>query len=565
MQPTGIVLGVSSRANFKPVTLAKTDPWSLPPTPMGSILSSYHVRDLTQRIRVHGTITYYQPGTAVVLQDGAKSLWISTMTNGTLRVGDIADAIGFPDTHDDHLALSRAEVKDSQVWAPIQPRQATAKELAASGHLFDLVSIEGRVAASVREAAQDEYVLAKDGQLFTAIYRHPDVVGPPMKEIPVGSIVRIVGICSQEESNHFIAQLPFEILLRTPDDITIVANPSPISTQNLLLLVGVLLTVLFAVGARGYFVERRVRQHTVAMAFIEQRRGQILETINSSRPLAAIIEEITELVSCRLKGAPCWCQITGGAQLGNCPPKVSAFRVVDAEIPARSGPALGAISVALDPLSKPSPVESEALSMASALAALAIETHRLYTDLRHRSDFDLLTDSLNRFSLDKRLAEMIAEARASASLIGLIYVDLDRFKQINDSHGHQIGDLYLQEVSLRMKRQLRNADSLARIGGDEFAVLVTDVHNRAEVEEIALRLEQCFEKPFAIEDVTLCGSASVGIAVYPHDATDKELLLRVADTAMYAAKNAKCASSGNREPATNENAPEAVYEPDAGL
>ena len=103
-----------------------------------------------------------------------------------------------------------------------------------------------------------------------------------------------------------------------------------------------------------------------------------------------------------------------------------------------------------------------------------------------------------------------------------------------------------------MKRQLRNADSLARIGGDEFAVLLPNVHARDDVEEIALRREQCFDEPFTVEDVTLLGSASVGIAVYPQDAKDKELLLRVADTAMYAAKNHKrrieIALADGREP-----------------
>jgi diguanylate cyclase (GGDEF)-like protein len=461
------------------------------------------------------------------------------MTHGTLHVGDIADAIGFPDAHDGHLALNRAEINDSRVWAPIPPKPATPKELEGSGNLFDLVSVDGQVVASVREALQDEYVMVNSGQIFTAIYRHPELMTPPMKEIPVGSRVRVVGICSQEESNHFIALVPFDILLRTPDDITVVSNPSLLSPQNLLLLVGFLLAVLFAVGARGWLVERKVRRQTTAMAYLEQRRSRILEDVNSSRPLAAIIEEITELVSCKLKGAPCWCQIAGGALLGNCPTKFNAFRVVHAEIPGRSGPPLGNIFTALDPLAKPSAGEAEALSMATALAALAIETRRLYTDLRHRSEFDLLTDTLNRFALDKRLDEFIAQARDSASLIGLIYVDLDRFKQINDTHGHQIGDLYLQEVSLRMKRQIRNADSLARLGGDEFAVLVPDVHTRDDVDEIALRLQQSFDQPFTVDGVTLHGSASVGIAIYPHDASDKELLLRVADTAMYTAKNHK--------------------------
>jgi diguanylate cyclase (GGDEF)-like protein len=539
MQPIGIVLDVIGRASVKPVTFANASPWSLPATPMDSIVGGYHVRDLTQRVRVHGTITYYQPGTAVVIQDGAKSLWISTLTRETLRIGDVADAIGFPEAQDGHLALTHAEVRDREVWAPIPTKPANVKKLMASENLFDLVSVEGEVATSVREAAQDEYVLKNDGQLFTAIYRHPEGMFAPMKQIPEGARVRVIGICSQEESNRFIALRPVEILLRTPDDIAVVESPSVVNTRNLIIIVALLLTVLFGVGARGWFVERRVRHQTAEMAYIEQRRGQILEKVNSSRPLASTIEEITELVSCKLKGAPSWCQIEGGARLGNAPAKLASFRVIEAEIPARSGPALGSMFAALDARTKPRAIESQALSMATALAALAIETHRLYSDLLHRSDFDLLTDTLNRFSLDKRLDELIANARDSAGLIGLIYVDLDRFKQVNDSHGHQIGDLYLQEVSQRMKRQLRSADSLARIGGDEFAVLLPDVHSREDVEEIALRLEQCLDEPFTIESVTLHGSASVGIAVYPADATNKDLLFRVADTAMYAAKNQK--------------------------
>jgi diguanylate cyclase (GGDEF)-like protein len=275
------------------------------------------------------------------------------------------------------------------------------------------------------------------------------------------------------------------------------------------------------------------------MAYIEQRRGRILENINSSRPLAAIIEEVTELVSVMLKGTPCWCQIAGGAQLGNCPPKITEFRIVQAEIPARSGPALGSIFAGLDPRTRPAAVESEALTMATALAALAIETHRLYSDLLHRSEFDQLTNAHNRFSLDKYLDDLISGARNAAGLFGLVYVDLDRFKQINDLYGHQVGDLYLKEVAVRMKGQLRSVDTLARIGGDEFAVLLPDVRSRADVEEIALRLEQCFDDPFSIEGFTLHSSASVGIAIYPEDARDKDLLFRVADAAMYAAKHAK--------------------------
>jgi hypothetical protein len=161
--------------------------------------------------------------------------------------------------------------------------------------------------------------------------------------------------------------------------------------------------VVFVVGARGWAIEHRVRRQTAALALIEQRRSRILEDINGVRPLAEIVEEITELVSFKLRGAPCWCQIADGAQLGNCPPKLEGLRVVQSEIPAHTGPALGALFAAFDPLAKPSDNEAEALSMAVALTALAIETRRVYSDLVHRSEFDLLTDIHNRFSLDKYL------------------------------------------------------------------------------------------------------------------------------------------------------------------
>jgi diguanylate cyclase (GGDEF)-like protein len=300
-----------------------------------------------------------------------------------------------------------------------------------------------------------------------------------------------------------------------------------------------LVLIVLAVGARGWAIERKMRRQTTALASIERRRSQILEDINGTRPLAEVIEQITELVSFELDRAPCWCQIANGAQLGTFPPKPTAFRIVQEDIPARTGPALGAISVGLDPRANSSTHESEALTAAASLATLAIETRRLYSDLTHRSEFDLLTDLHNRFSLDKHLDALIVEARQKAGIFGLIYIDLDEFKQVNDVYGHQVGDLYLQEVALRMKRQLRSHDLLARLGGDEFAVLVPFVHNRAEVEEIAQRLERCLDDSFAVEGYVLHGAASVGFALYTEDGATKDSLLSAADAAMYVAKHIK--------------------------
>jgi diguanylate cyclase (GGDEF)-like protein len=207
------------------------------------------------------------------------------------------------------------------------------------------------------------------------------------------------------------------------------------------------------------------------------------------------------------------------------------------EIPSRSGQVLGKVYAGFDSGNPVDPDEKATLSVAAKLVALAIETRRLFSDLRHRSEFDLLTDIHNRFSLEKYLNALIEESRETAGVFGLIYVDLDQFKQVNDVYGHRVGDLYLQEVAERMKRQLRSADMLARLGGDEFAALMPLVGSRADAEEIAHRLERSFDEPFSIEGYILLGSASVGIALYPEDGTSKDSLLSAADANMYVTKH----------------------------
>jgi diguanylate cyclase (GGDEF)-like protein len=190
---------------------------------------------------------------------------------------------------------------------------------------------------------------------------------------------------------------------------------------------------------------------------------------------------------------------------------------------------------------------------------LAMETRRLYSDLLRRSEVDLLTNVHNRRSLGERMDTLIEEARQNASVFGLVYIDLDKFKPINDRFGHHVGDIFLQEVAGRMKKQLRSHDLLARLGGDEFAVLLPMVHNRTRIEEIALRLEHCFQEPFLIDGNLIQGSASFGYSIYPEDGTTKESLLSAADTAMYAAKNIKkqfsARTSERRGPASASQTP----------
>ena len=544
MQVTGIRIHVQTLAGIQVLKRAAGSPWTLPVTSMERVLSVYHMTDSTPRVRVHGTITYYAPGSVVVLQDGAKSIWIATRTNIPLRIGDAADATGFPDAYNGFLSLEHGEIRDSLIQAPITPLPATWQILSPTGfnsssHHFDLVSIEGRVVSQVRAATQYEYVLTADGQVFSAFLRRSENQVSEGPQIPVGSRIRVTGICIRENSNPYIPQVPFNILMRSFDDIEVIKGPSLLNIRNLTLLVVLLLAIVALVGGWGWKLEHKVRRQTAALAALERQRSSILVDINGSRPLAEILEKIVGMISTMLDGAPCWCELADGTTVGVCPAEPHSLEIVRAKIDARSGPSLGALLAAFRPESRPVSRRTEALTNGARLAALAIETRRLYSDLRHRSEFDLLTEIPNRFAMEKRMDILIEEASQHSSIFGLIYIDLDEFKQVNDRYGHHIGDLYLQEATVRMTRQLRGRDMLARLGGDEFAALVSVVSSRADVEEAARRLERCFDIPFAVGEYSIWGEASIGIALYPEDGLTIDSLLSVADAAMYAVKNSK--------------------------
>ena len=542
-QMTGILMEVQSSSDVKVLKNATVSPRSLPLTPMDEVIKAYLIQNRTQRVRVEGTVTYSQPGVAVVLQKGDKSLWIKTQYEQPLRIGDEAEATGFPDVQNGSLTLASAEIYDTGTPSKVAPYFASAGGLAIGDHAYDLVSTDGRVLMAVREATQDEYVLVSNGQLFSAIFRHPahglDLSLGPMKQIPLGSVVRITGICVLGSGDKVMGPVAFDVLLRSPADLTVIKAPSPYSVRNLSYLIGALLIVLSVVGLRAWQMERRARRQNARSALMEQRRSRVLEDINGTRPVMEIIEEITEMVSLRFLGAPCWCELNDGRVRGNQPKSLNGLRKAEIDIQSRSGSVMGKVSAAFHVATKPAVHERGALSGAAGLIALAIENRRLFNDLQHRSEFDMLTEVHNRFSFENYLAKLIQECEAENRKFGIIYIDLDGFKLINDTYGHQVGDRFLQQVSLRIKHQLRPGDMIARLGGDEFAVAIGNVARPEEVQPIIDRLGACFERQFSVEGNILTGAASLGYALYPVDGRTGDSLLNSADAAMYVAKHSK--------------------------
>ncbi len=552
MQQTGLLLHATSLRDVKVIRPATIDAWSLPITPMDEVLKASSLEDRGGHVRVQGTLTYYRPTSMAVLQDGTRSIRVQTPQLDRLRIGDRVEAIGIPAAENNFLTLRLGAIRSTGAAAPIEPRRLSWDDVASGRYAFDLVCIEGNVVTQVREHAQDIYIISDGKHLFSATVRHPYVYQwnaqpdlPPMPTIQSGSRVRVTGVAILDDGNPFNGAMAFGVLLRTADDVAVLSRPSLLNVQNLLLVLGLLLLVVIGAVARGWSLERRVRREMAVAATLERWRSRILEDINRARPLNDIIITIVDQLSYRLKGTPCWCQLAGGETLGNRPADLehSRMTILQHEIPSHSGAALGTMFACTQSRSGIRAAAPDALFSAAQLTALAIETSGLYSDLVHRSEFDLLTDVHNRFSLEKQLDRLIKGERREDGLFGLIYIDLDAFKLVNDQYGHRVGDLYLQESVRRMKRQLRPGDMLARVGGDEFAAIVSVVHNRGDVAEIANRLERCFDEVFVLEGCSISGSASVGIAIYPDSGRDKASLLSAADTAMYVQKNARRASA----------------------
>ncbi len=166
------------------------------------------------------------------------------------------------------------------------------------------------------------------------------------------------------------------------------------------------------------------------------------------------------------------------------------------------------------------------------------ESKRVAEQVYNLAHYDALTGLPNRPALYMRLNQALAEARRRGWSVAVMFLDLDRFKIVNDTLGHSIGDEMLREVATRLSRSVRESDMVARIGGDEFVVLLPDVAGAAVAATVAGKVLAAFANPILVDGVELHTSPSIGISIFPDDGGDGDTILKNADTAMYCAKAA---------------------------
>ncbi|HLP99315.1 MAG TPA: diguanylate cyclase [Sideroxyarcus sp.] len=173
-----------------------------------------------------------------------------------------------------------------------------------------------------------------------------------------------------------------------------------------------------------------------------------------------------------------------------------------------------------------------------ALFSDITERKASFDRIQHLAHFDALTNLPNRTLLNDHIDQAMLAAKRNHGKLALIFLDLDRFKYVNDTMGHHAGDLLLQAVSDRLKSCVREMDTVSRLGGDEFVIMLTAIHQPEDAAQVARKIIAAIGKPFTIEGQTVNIGTSIGISICPDDATDRTTLIKFADEAMYRAKQA---------------------------
>jgi len=329
-------------------------------------------------------------------------------------------------------------------------------------------------------------------------------------------------------------------------------SQQPWFTGNHILIILIILSVLFlvalAIAVWVTFLKWRLKWHIAAKnawidrsVSIARERSKVLEIISSNQSLEVSLSEICASAVILLPGTECSYNIQLESKLEAELEEQPGDRRKEVlfEIPLRNDAErlVGKIVVSLVAGQIPAEDSEQIYTMITELAVLAMRNSQLYQGLVYHSTHDLLTELPNRRLFESQLAGALKQAEQRGSQLAVIYVDVNRFKSVNDRYGHKIGDLYLKEISARLAHQLRPIDLLARVGGDEFNVILPFPEDFDRVHSVTGRLKACFDDPFSLDGNIVTGSASFGFARYPQDGLTVEELTRVADHAMYICKH----------------------------
>lgn len=542
-QLTGITLYAPDPSTIRILRAPAVTAQELPLTSINNVFQTRRTEDNSRRVRVRGTITYYKKGDSAVLEDeGRNSIYVQTRGTEELSIGDVVDAVGFASDHEYAPSLRQASILKTGARKEIVPRAVSYVEAASGLYSDNLISISGVLVSQLHDAASDTLVINADGHMVSGYLNQKASLG----NLPLGSRVRIVGVCRIVPGGAWRAPYLSHIEMRSQADAQLISEPSWYSKRHLVELLSALLALALAIAVWAMLLKRRVIQQTEWInrsMLIARERSGILAKISANQPQHFVLSEICDSVMKLLPGTSCSYELD--PEKGPSGKKTvrhmtfQADSLFEVALTGADDQTLGRMVVSAPRNQTLSADREEVYATLSEMATLAMRQSLLYQGLVHNSTHDPLTELPNRRLSEKTLGSALRDAVQRGSRLAVIYIDLNRFKHINDKYGHKVGDLYLRQISTRLLAQMRSADTLARVGGDEFLVIAPFTSSSDETDVLASRLQACFEEPFYLDGECIVGSASFGVARYPEHGTTADELTRNADHAMYISKHSK--------------------------
>lgn len=540
-QLTGIMLYIPSPDSIRVIKRPATRLEDLSLTDIDDVFPSKKLDDTSNRVRVRGVVTLYKKGESAVLEQQGKSIYVQTRQTSELAIGDVVDAFGFASDHEYAPSLTEASIVKTGLVERLKPQPITYSQAFSGLYSDNLISMSGKLVSQLQSAGTETLVIDEDGHLVSATLQS----SRPIKTFLQGSRVQVTGICRIVPGGPFRSPALFHIEMRDVGDVQLVANPSWWTVGHLLELLAGLLALATLIAGWALLLRQRLLTQTERVQrsmSIARERSNILEKINSAPTPDSILSTICGTVNSLLTGVACsysFDERSTGRPTRQASQPESTKQLYKMDLQGSEGEILGWIIVAESDGYVASPDRHEVFEMLSETSRLAINQMLLHRALLHHSTHDTLTDLPNRRLCDLRFEHALEAARTNSGKVNVIYIDVDHFKEVNDQHGHRIGDIYLQQIAARLLAAKRQHDTLARIGGDEFLLIMPSAAASENSETVLSRIERCFDHPFSIEGRLFAGSASLGLATYPEHGMTAEALKLYADHDMYASKRQK--------------------------
>ena len=528
---------------------APGDPFEVTPAPIANIRQfSADLRDV-HRVKVIGTVTARFPQQGLFLMDETGGLYAESQDGSPVQPGDKAEVIGFPAAGEYSPVLKSSSIRPTGKHRDITPADITGRLALQGGYDAQLVRISGTVRGQRQHLNLRTLVIESEDHITF----ETSLSAPSTQHwlAPVGSKVALTGVCSvKADENGNPAE--FLIILRTPSDISILASPPWLNARRAVWMAFFLALITATIAGWVLILRNRLRRQTEIIrlklkneAQLEERYRRIFERNLTGLYIA---HQDGSIIDCNDSCA----RILGFSSrtdlLANHDEAERIIRpfcdypstdhdegkqIVNAErhFQRRDGTRGWVLSNARR-------VQQENGVGAAVEGGLVDITDRKTAEERIQflAYYDSLTGLPNRTLLQDRLAKALASARRHHDKVAVLFLDLDRFKYLNDSLGHSYGDLLLQELATRLQTWAREQDTVSRLGGDEFIVVLSSIKEAADAAVAAERIAEGVTAEFNLQGHVFNTTCSIGISMFPDHGDDVETLIKHADSAMYSAK-----------------------------